>query len=160
MEPGREALVKRLLKSLIPTNGNMLNESLKAVTGMGYDDLSTQGRKQYPGMAPGTAHHRLASKLAAGAIMDKVGWIPGVGEGLATAIPQLAGLGIEASEAAGRMAGGVPGAGPVEHFQMPDTLRDLSANTQGIQEAIEAYRLRNRPAARPADPLPTAARWP
>jgi hypothetical protein len=134
-----------LINRNLPQNTDLFNNALEGLTGRGYDELSTQGQAAYPNTPIGSAHHQLASKLATEALLDKIGWVPGVGPLAAQALPQVAGLGVEGLEAVGRMTGGVPGAGVVEHFTMPDTLADIIANAQGSREALDEYQTRSRP---------------
>jgi hypothetical protein len=147
--PGHDSLKARLLgafQSILPQNTDTFNNALKATTGRGYDQLANEGRAAYPDTPASSAHHRLAARLATQALLDKLGWIPGVGETVSQAIPQVAGLGVEGMEAVGRIAGGVPGASLVEHFTSPDTLQDLGANAQGSQEALDEYRRKKKAA--------------
>lgn len=135
--------IGEVLGEINPLKSSSSAAALKGLTGMDYSGLSDAGKKAYPDTAPGSAHHRLAAKLATQTLLDKIGWIPG-GETVAQGLPQALGAGLEVSEAFGRMAGGVPGAGLREHFGMPDTLRDFNANAQGGQEAVDEYRRRKR----------------
>lgn len=135
--------IGEVLGAVNPLKGSVSGSALRGLTGMDYSDLSNAGKKAYPDTAPGSAHHRLAAKLATQTLLDKLGWIPG-GETVAHGVPQALGAGLEVSEAFGRMAGGVPGAGLREHFSMPDTMRDFIANAQGGQEAVDEYRRRKK----------------